>query len=651
MDHGPSVAGSELLREAEAFDGGLPHQRVAALASSAVFVPDWLDGAAPFSGLAFAMYDFVIEDYSGAATLRFSWVAPSPLPADVYIGLANWDKNKWDWRQGEADNNLDLSSLSPYLLPSGGLLVCVVKVGTASSELDWLRIGGDPPQASLKISPASGVYPLNVNFDASASTDPDGSIVKYEWDPEGDGSFDVTTNGNPLFNYEYGAAGNFQAAVRVTDETGIFADAAVTVNALDSLVFTYGTPESSESACSMIVNAQNELLIFGERKDSILLPSHVFVAKVRQDLGSGSGKTWGGSSNDILRKAVAGSDGFVYACGLTSSYGEGATNGLLQKWTQDGELVWSRTIGTTDDSVEFNALQIHSGSIYICGSYYLTAISHYLALVCRLDMDGNIIWAKSVIAPIHSIFNDLAIFDPPPPELPALRLCGRYDPNAFGRDALYAEYDTDGNQLDCQILGSDPLLEEAYSICIGGALGNDTSLTGVSYNGSTGENHAFVSRPGGSSIELSVDDSPGYAVPAALFCAGDGADTMTLALTSVDLTGNNIILSCALGTDLNLLSWDALVAGELGICYPAGLSFYGTPHVGLTGKSGGPLPVPVNSGVSQLGFGLTWETIFPSQGSPSQLVVADTPISVTELTDCSFNNPENGEEALVWITP
>jgi PKD repeat protein len=39
-----------------------------------------------------------------------------------------------------------------------------------------------PPTASFTVSPATGVAPLSVQFDASMSADTGGSIVSYSWD-------------------------------------------------------------------------------------------------------------------------------------------------------------------------------------------------------------------------------------------------------------------------------------------------------------------------------------------------------------------------------------------------------------------------------------------------------------------------------------
>src|SRR5690606_7670906 len=60
----------------------------------------------------------------------------------------------------------------------------------------------------------------HIVWDASASIDPDGEIVSYEWDFDGDGIFDYTTDGSkPTADFYYYEAGQFSATVQVTDDT------------------------------------------------------------------------------------------------------------------------------------------------------------------------------------------------------------------------------------------------------------------------------------------------------------------------------------------------------------------------------------------------------------------------------------------------
>lgn len=55
------------------------------------------------------------------------------------------------------------------------------KTGTISHVVEAIQ-PNIPPTASFTFTPQSGIYPLTVQFDASASTDSDGTITQYEWD-------------------------------------------------------------------------------------------------------------------------------------------------------------------------------------------------------------------------------------------------------------------------------------------------------------------------------------------------------------------------------------------------------------------------------------------------------------------------------------
>jgi hypothetical protein len=78
-----------------------------------------------------------------------------------------------------------------------------------------------PPIAALSANPISGTPPLAVNFDASASTDPDaGDTLTYQFD-FGDGSTPPPSQSSPTINHTYQSNGHFHATVRVTDNHGL----------------------------------------------------------------------------------------------------------------------------------------------------------------------------------------------------------------------------------------------------------------------------------------------------------------------------------------------------------------------------------------------------------------------------------------------
>ena len=76
------------------------------------------------------------------------------------------------------------------------------------------------PVASFTAAPSSGAAPLVVAFDATASTDPDGSIVTYAWD-FGDG----TAGTGRTVSHTFATVGSYTARLTVTDNAGATATA------------------------------------------------------------------------------------------------------------------------------------------------------------------------------------------------------------------------------------------------------------------------------------------------------------------------------------------------------------------------------------------------------------------------------------------
>jgi len=91
------------------------------------------------------------------------------------------------------------------------------KVSPWSDRMCFRVVKNVAPVASFTATPESGPAPLSVNFDASQSYDPDGTIQSYEWDFNHDGTIDgegATTS------YAYEEAGDYTVMLRVTDDDG-----------------------------------------------------------------------------------------------------------------------------------------------------------------------------------------------------------------------------------------------------------------------------------------------------------------------------------------------------------------------------------------------------------------------------------------------
>jgi PKD repeat protein len=84
-----------------------------------------------------------------------------------------------------------------------------------------------PPLVGLTAAPTSGTVPLTVAFGSAGSSDPDGSIVAYEWN-FGDGSAPAS---GASASHVYGTAGSYTARLKLTDDSGLTATRSVVITA------------------------------------------------------------------------------------------------------------------------------------------------------------------------------------------------------------------------------------------------------------------------------------------------------------------------------------------------------------------------------------------------------------------------------------
>jgi hypothetical protein len=97
-----------------------------------------------------------------------------------------------------------------------------VRVRTAPNRsdiaLDVVRVHR-APTASITSSLPAVVTGQQVTFSGAASTD-DGSIAKYEWDLDGNGTFERSTGATPTVSTSFGTPGAPVVGLRVTDNDG-----------------------------------------------------------------------------------------------------------------------------------------------------------------------------------------------------------------------------------------------------------------------------------------------------------------------------------------------------------------------------------------------------------------------------------------------
>ncbi|MBN2080705.1 hypothetical protein JW859_00720 [bacterium] len=105
--------------------------------------------------------------------------------------------------------------------------------GAASNGVHVTLPPDQAPEAALAPTGETAT-PAHIVWDASASDDPDGEIVKYEWDFDGDGVYEYDSHGAESVDFYYYAAGEYGCTVRVTDGDGMTDTAVVVVTVTES---------------------------------------------------------------------------------------------------------------------------------------------------------------------------------------------------------------------------------------------------------------------------------------------------------------------------------------------------------------------------------------------------------------------------------
>jgi PKD repeat protein len=159
------------------------------------------------------------EEPSGTEfTFDASASAPAATPASQAI-----TKYEWDF---DGNGTYDLETTEKVVKHTYGtpaVYDATLRVtqtnGQTETATKEITVTNRPPVASFVASPNPAQAGQTVSFDGSASTDPDGTITKYEWDFDGDTAFDQTTT-DPKTTTTYATAGKRTARLRVTDTTG-----------------------------------------------------------------------------------------------------------------------------------------------------------------------------------------------------------------------------------------------------------------------------------------------------------------------------------------------------------------------------------------------------------------------------------------------
>jgi uncharacterized delta-60 repeat protein len=107
-------------------------------------------------------------------------------------------------------------------------------------------------------------------------------------------------------------------------------------------------------------------------------------------------KTIGGSNDDFARSIIQSSDGGYVVAGETSSFGAGGRDIYVVKLDSAGNIVWTKTIGGSGHDYAWSIIQSSDGGYIVAGGTESFGAGYEDIYVVKLDSAGNVVWTKTI---------------------------------------------------------------------------------------------------------------------------------------------------------------------------------------------------------------------------------------------------------------
>ncbi len=177
----------------------------------------------PRGGSAAVTQNFV-ADMPPVASFTYSPAAPNAGGSVTFDASSSFDPDgsivSYSWNFGDGSALGSGVTVSHTFANAGTYTITlgvVDNVGGAAASSQFLTIKSAtdvPPTASFTVSPSSPIAGQAATFDASASSDPDGTIVAYAWD-FGDGS--STSGASAIAAHTFASVGTYTVTLTVTE--------------------------------------------------------------------------------------------------------------------------------------------------------------------------------------------------------------------------------------------------------------------------------------------------------------------------------------------------------------------------------------------------------------------------------------------------
>jgi uncharacterized delta-60 repeat protein len=157
---------------------------------------------------------------------------------------------------------------------------------------------------------------------------------------------------------------------------------------------TYGG-DSDEHAYSVRQTTDGGYIIAGETMSFGAGAYDMYLVKTNEFGDTLWTRTYGGSSWDAAYSVQQTADGGYIVAGYTSSFGAGERDFYLVKTNNQGDTLWTRSIGGSSDDGAYSIQQIPDGGYIVAGLSNSFGAGWYDSYLVKTDSRGDTLWTRT----------------------------------------------------------------------------------------------------------------------------------------------------------------------------------------------------------------------------------------------------------------
>ncbi len=229
-------------------------------------------------------------------------------------------------------------------------------------------------------------------------------------------------------------------------------------------------------------------------------------------------------------------------------YAYGADSAFLIKYDSSGNHIWSRQLGMLTSNVGWAVAVDASGNAFVCGQVTLERWGDTDATLAKLDHEGNLLWSRHIGTSVYDASYSVATDSAGNVFISGRTWGDLAGTNQGGYDAFVIKFDGDGNVLWSQQMGTSGR-DESWAVATGP--NDEVYVTGRTDGDLAGprigEYDAFLIKYQVPPIEVEIDVKPGSdvnpinlksggVIPVAILTTDD-FDATTVDPDTIELSG------------------------------------------------------------------------------------------------------------------